>query len=100
MDDGVFNQFLAKFKEGKTDSEVAAMLTEFVQFESAALYEAMVQILTEQDFAELEKIEDESKIEEAMIKRFSERAGITPQEFVNKLRDRLSEEYLKKNPQA
>lgn len=97
----VFEEFMKKFSEGKTEEEVGKMLAALFQFQSEALFEVMTQVLTEEDMKAIEQIADESAAEEEIIRRFQTRAGIPPQEFVNQLRDRVSDTYLKKdNPSA
>jgi hypothetical protein len=93
----VFDQFLKQITEGKSEEEIGETLKALVEFQSSALYEVIGQMLTDEDFDAIEKIEDDQLAETELIRRFQIRVGMTPQEFADKLRDTLSTEYLKKS---
>lgn len=92
----IFDQFLAKLKQEKSDEQVGEILAALFQFQSEAVYEVLMQVLTEEDLKVLDAITDDTQAEQEVMKRFELRAGMNMQEFINKIRDSVSSEYLKK----
>ena len=94
----VFTQFIEKLKEEKSEEQITKLLAALYQFQAEALYEIMLEVLTDQDFQAIEKIEDDDEAEQEINRLFKERTQLTPQEFVVKLRDTLSQTYLDNQP--
>lgn len=92
--DQVFNNFLEKLKKEKNEKEVGEFLAALLKFSAAELYVTITAMLTEEDMTAVEAIPDDIQAEEELINRFKLRTGMTPQEFVIQLRDKIAANYI------
>ncbi len=94
-----FTQFLDKLIADRGEDEAVEFLTNMAKFGAAELYTAMITLLTDEDLAAIEKIEDDAKAQEEVERRFKLHTGLTPEEFVTELRNAVAMGYLelKKN---
>lgn len=89
MQDDLIKKFIDKLKAEKGDEEAGKYLAGMIKFGSTELYLAIVTALTDEDFAEIEKIPDDAVAKEEIIKLFKAKTGVTPEEFLVKVRDSL-----------
>lgn len=92
--DDLYKEFIEKLKKDKTKEEAGEFLANLLKFGAAELYYAIMLFLTDQDAEDIEKIDDEEKAKEEVKTRFKLRTGMTPEEFVRNLRDRIAKNYL------
>lgn len=93
-DDQIFNDYLKKLREEKSEEEVEKFLLNLTQLSSAEVYAAMLSQLTEEDLTALDDITNEADAMEEINKRFQMRTGKTPKEFAIGLRDAISKGLL------
>ena len=97
----LYTEFLKKLKADKTEEQMAEFLAGAMKFGAAQLMTAIFYFLTVEDMEEVEK-EKNQKIQEDIIReKFKLRTGVTTIEFMQKLRDTISKNYLfpELNPQ-
>ncbi len=92
--DDLYLEFINKLKKDKTQEEAGEFLANLLKFGAAELYYAIMLYLTDEDAEDIEKIADDKKAQEEVKKRFKLRTGVTPEEFVGNLRDRIAKDYL------
>lgn len=93
-DNNIYKNFLDKLQRDKSPEDTSKFIANLLKFSSAEVYFAIMAFLTDEDMEAIEKIEDEKKAEEELTNRFKLRTGVTPTEFVTKLRDEISGNYL------
>lgn len=90
----LYIEFLKKLKADKTETEMSDFLSGVLKLSAAHLHTALYYFLDEADFQALDAISDEKKMEDELVSRFRKKSGVTPGEFILKLRDTLSKNYL------
>jgi len=96
-DSQIYLNFINKIKKEKTEEEMAKFMADLLKFGAAEVYVAILSQLTEQDMEEIDKIQDEKKAGEEVIKRFQAKTSLTPQQFVEGLRDAIAGGYEENN---
>lgn len=94
MNNDLYIEFIKKLKEKKSDEEIALFVANLTKFSAGVLYETMLLYLTDEDFAKIEKIEDDDKAQEELKNLFKTRVGVSPEEFVAELRDKVAKDGL------
>ncbi|MCL4397878.1 hypothetical protein M1403_02510 [Patescibacteria group bacterium] len=94
MQDDIFQKFIDKVKADKNPEEAEKFFQDFLNFSAAELYVVIMSQMTEEDMQAIEKISDDALAEEEIKKRFKDHTQMTPEEFLIKLRDRVSQQYL------
>lgn len=92
--DDLYLEFLEKLKKDKSVEELAEYIAGLMKYGAAELYAAMFYFLEEEDLDAIEKITTDKEQEEEIKKRFQQRSGVTPGEFINNLRDAISKNFL------
>lgn len=97
----LYLEFLKKLKTDKSDEQLAEFMAGAMKFGAAQLMTAIFYFLTVEDMEEIGKSKDTMKQEEEIRARFKLRTGVTTEEFMTKLRDTISKNYLfpELNPQ-
>lgn len=98
MQEDIFKKFIDRIKTEKTPEEAEKFFTDLLKFSAAELYFAIMSELSEEDIQAVEQITDDALAEEEIKKRFKDKTQMTPEEFIAKLRDRISAEYLNPSP--
>lgn len=98
MQEDIFKKFIDKIKAEKTPEEAEKFLMDLTKFSAAELYFAIMSELSEDDMQAVEQITDDALAQEEIKKRFQQKTQMAPEEFIAKLRDRISAEYL--NPSS
>ncbi len=92
--DDLYLEFLKKLQENMSQEEAANYLTEVLKAGASFLYTAMIYYLEEEDLDAVEALADEKEQEDEVKKRFTMRTGLTPQEFVDNIRDAIAKNYM------
>ncbi len=92
--DDLYVEFIKKLQKDKTPEQSGEFLANLLKFGAAELYYAIMLHLTDEDAEIIDKMDDEGKAKEEIRKRFKLRTGVTPEEFVGNLRDRIAKDYL------
>ena|SRR5258708_37673597 len=92
--DQLFRQFVDKLRGEKSEEEVKRFLENLMNFSAAEVYFTIVANLTEQDLQEIEQIENETLAEQEVLNRFKSRTGVSPKEFVDRLKEEIAKGYL------
>ncbi|PIR07734.1 hypothetical protein COV53_06710 [Candidatus Gottesmanbacteria bacterium CG11_big_fil_rev_8_21_14_0_20_37_11] len=92
--DDLYQAFIDKLKKEKSGEEAGKFLADLFKFSSANLYYTIMTNLWDEDIDAINKITDDKKADEELKIRFKMRTGVTPQEFVIQLRDKVSQGYL------
>lgn len=90
----LIKQYLEKLKQNKTPEELAKYLDGLMKFQAAELYLTMADQLNDEDVAAIEAIENEDLAQQELKKRFTMRSGMTPEDFINKIRDVIAQNYI------
>ena len=94
MDGNSINSFLEKLRREKSEEEVGNFLAGLMKFGAAELYYTMMSVMTEDDMTTIDQIADDEVASAEIIKRFKQRTGMTPEEFVKKLSVSVAKEYV------
>ncbi|MBI3954942.1 hypothetical protein HY338_00735 [Candidatus Gottesmanbacteria bacterium] len=92
--DDVYLEFIKKVTDGKKPEETQQILQELMNLSGANLMSAILEYLEIEDFEALDAIEDEKLREEELDRRFKIRTGATMDEFLDKVKDTISKNYL------
>ncbi len=92
--DDLYLEFIKKVTDGKKPEDVQQILQELMNLSGANLMSAILEYLEIEDFEALDAIEDEKLREEELDRRFKMRTGVTMDEFLDKVKDTLSKNYL------
>lgn len=92
--DDLYLEFIKKLQENMSPDEAANYLAESLKAGASFLYSAIIYYLEEEDLDAVESLTDEKEQEEEMKKRFTMRTGMTPQEFVDNIRDAIAKNYM------
>lgn len=90
----LYQEFVARLQEDKSPEESGKFIADLLKYTSASVYYAIMIFLTDEDMDEVEKISDDKAAMEKMKELFKLRTGVTPEEFVNGLRDEVAKNYL------
>ena len=93
MPDDIYTLFIDKLKKDKREKEAKNYLNSLTKISAVDLFTTLLSFMSEKDMEELEKMSDDDMKKE-MERRFKEKTGIAPWEFVKGLQDRIAEEYL------
>lgn len=94
MSDDLYQEFLAKLQKDKSQEEVGEFMINLLKFGSSELYISMLSLLTPEDMDAINMIDDDVAADEEITKRFKDRTGKSPEEFLGELRDRVAKGYL------
>lgn len=92
--DDLYLEFINKVKKDKSDTEVTQYIEGLLKFGALELYTAMLTLLTEEDMQAIDTEPDDAKADILIKEKFKLRTGVTPEEFVDKLRDQIAKGYL------
>lgn len=94
MNNDLYQKFITKLKAEKDPEEIKKFLNDLNNFGATELYFAVMSQLTEEDLQAIDGIKDDTVAQEEIKKRFKDRTGITPEDFISQLRARIAQEYL------
>jgi len=95
--DNLYQDFIKKLTEGKSESEVNELLTVIAKYGASQLYMALFYYFTEEDLLAIEKIEDPQKRTDEIQARFKLRTGTTMEEFLVRVKNLMVQNS--QNPQ-
>ncbi|OGG20423.1 hypothetical protein A3D03_01650 [Candidatus Gottesmanbacteria bacterium RIFCSPHIGHO2_02_FULL_40_13] len=92
--DDLYLEFIKKVTDGKKPEEMQQILQELMNLSGANLMSAILEYLEIEDFEALDAISDEKLREAELDRRFKARTGVTLDEFLDRVKDSISKNYL------
>ena len=92
--DDLYLEFLKKLQKEFSPADFQDFVEGLVRYGTAQMNTAFFVFLEEEDLKALDELKDEQKREEELIVRFKNRSGVTPDEFLENLRDTIAKHHL------
>lgn len=80
--------------EGYVENDIAKIVTDWGKAAFSRLYSEMMLSFSEEEIAQVEKIEDKGKMEEEIKKRFLEKTRKDPDNLIREYLDIIASEFL------